>query len=361
MRRSTTVTLQDVAREVGVSAMTVSVVLHGNRSTSRVSDATRERILEAATRLRYRPNAVARGLSRRRMDTIGVVAVIDGGELNLYFLELLNGVLEGAAKHGQNTTIFSVSPDWTQNETRILEFCDGRVDGMVFIAPRLSPAFAETLQHHTPFVTLHSNRALPGIYDLEVDDEGGAYCAVRHLIEHGHRRILHFTGQLELTGAQQRLAGYRRALEEAGIPCDEALVIPCGFSSNTGRGFMGELLDSGRLDPLPTAIFGANDAIASGCLEAMAIRGLRAPDHLSVVGFDDTLAARTTVPPLTTIRQPFRDLGYRAVDLLLGQIQGDVAPAAASPRTEVFDVELVTRGSVGPPPDPPVSLSSPSS
>src|SRR5579875_3451633 len=126
MRRGNAATLQDVAREAGVAAMTVSVVMNGARSATRVSDATRARIQEAAARLRYRPNAVARGLSRRRMDTIGVVTKMDLKEINLYFLEVLNGILEVAAQHGQNTTVFSVT-DWQGDEKRLLQFCDSRV------------------------------------------------------------------------------------------------------------------------------------------------------------------------------------------------------------------------------------------
>src|SRR5438093_382131 len=119
-------TLRDVAARAGVSAATVSVVLNNTRSGTRVSADTRNRILEVAEALRYRPNAAARGIKRQRMDTIGIVSMIDGVELNLYFLEVLNGILESASLRGLNSTVFSVA-DW-QDEHRILGFCDGRVD-----------------------------------------------------------------------------------------------------------------------------------------------------------------------------------------------------------------------------------------
>lgn len=353
MRRSNAPTLQDVAREAGVTAMAASVVLNGATSSTRVSEAARARIVDAAAKLRYRRNAVARGLSRRRLDTLGVVAVIGGGEMNLYFLELLNGILEAASEQNQNTTVFSIT-GWSGNESRILGFCDGRVDGMILIAPILTAAFAETLPGCTPVVTSHSHGALPPGYNLDVDNEGGAYAMVRWLIDRGHRRIAHFPGALDLSGARLRLAGYRRALDEAGIPADDSLILPGHFNSESGKQRMTALLE--RPDPgahsLPTAVFCASDTIACGCIEALGERGLRVPDDISIAGFDDTLTARMTIPPLTTVRQPFRRMGRRAVELLLAQICGEpgAEPGGDAPRTEIFEAELVVRGSVGPPP-----------
>lgn len=385
MRRSNAPTLQDVAKEVGVSITTASIVLHGARSTTRVSEATRSRILEVAHRLRYRPNAIARCLHRRRMDALGVITVIDGGELNLYFLEVLNGILEGAAHHGQNTTIFSIS-DWRTDEARILKFCDNRVDGIVLLAPHfVTSTFAETLHHHMPLVMIHGNGDLPNAYNMDVDNEGGAYEMVSHLIRLGHRRIAHFAGYQELRDARQRQAGYCRALAEAGIPREEALIFPGHYSHSSGKRQTQKLLESHPGAQLPTAIFCASDAIASASLEVLATQGIRAPEQISIAGFDDTLIARTTQPPLTTVRQPLRVMGRRAVDRLLQQIQDETSPEIQpetfavvqtdristdtsvlsetlkrssseaeamplqQPQTEIFNVELVIRESVGPP------------
>ena len=383
MQRSNATTLQDIARAVGVSAMTVSVVLHGSRSSARVSDAMRTRILDEAKRLRYRPNGVARGLNRRRMDTLGVVSVIDGGEVNLYFLEALNGILEGAAERGQNITVFSVR-DWQADAAKIQSFCDGRVDGMIFIAPHDVPASVmETILSHTPVVALHSSQNIPGEVNLDVDNEAGAFVAVTYLAEYGHQKIAHFTGGMDVPGARQRLAGYRRALDTARVPYDETLVLTGNFSASSGRQRMEKLLAQHRGESLPTALFCASDAIAAGCMEVLAAHGLRAPDDISVVGFDDTLNARMTTPPLTTVCQPFRGMGRRAVELLLNQLEDgsqpvraeDTAPTDATAQgvdkageslginirmeaagsvsplfhSEVFPLELVVRKSVGPP------------
>jgi LacI family transcriptional regulator len=367
MRQIHAPTLKDVARAAGVTSMTASAVLHGGRSSTRVSEATRERVVEAASHLRYRPNAVARCLSRRLMDTIGVAAVIGTGEVNLYFLEVLNGILEAASEHRQNTTVFALR-DWRADEEKVLEFCDGRVDGMILIAPQLSESLLSERPRQTPFVTLHANGPHTDIWNLDVDEEDAARAIVEHLIACGHRRIAHFTGTPGVLDALQRLNGYRAALEGAGIPVDPSLVLEGNYSFWWGQHLATVLLEERRPDPLPTAVFCASDASAYGCMEILARHGLRVPDDISVVGFDDTLTARMTNPPLTTVRQPFRQMGRRAVELLLPQVSSDPthAPcvdAGTVPglRTvpgsfaEFFPFELIIRGSVGPPPEDPIS------
>ncbi len=122
-------TLADVGQVAGVSAMAASAVLNGARTSSRISEETRERILKAAAKLHYRPNAAARALANRRMQTIGVAAVIDNGGLNHYFMQVFNGILEAAAQHDQNTTVFALH-DWTKDTARLRGFCDGRIDGL---------------------------------------------------------------------------------------------------------------------------------------------------------------------------------------------------------------------------------------
>ncbi len=354
MRRKNATTLQDIADEAGVSAMTVSVVLNGASSSTRVSPATRVRVQAVADSLHYRPNGVARGLSRRRMDTLGVAAVMEGADVNLYFLEILNGILEACAAHGQNTTIFPVS-NWLHDEKKLLRFCDGRIDGMLCIGPVLSSAFAETLQNHIPFVTVHSSQTFPQIHNLDVDNEGGAHAIVEYLIAQGHRRILHFAAAPERSGGTQRLLGYRRALEETGIAFDASLVHTGEYSGESGRRHMTALLDEIGSGPLPTALFCASDAIACGCIEVLAERGVRVPEQISVVGFDDSLLARMTIPMLTTVRQPLRRMGGRAVEVLLEQIRLPLIslPPATGAQSgfieEIFDYEIILRASVCPP------------
>ena len=352
-RQAKPATLADVGRAAGVSAMAASTVLNGARTSSRIAPETRDRILEAARRLRYRPNAAARALANRRMDTIGVAAVIDGGDLNLYFLEIMNGVLEAASRHNQNTTVFTLH-NWAEDAARVSKFCDGRIDGMVLLAPVFSRETADHLPDHTPFVAIHANLAAPGIVNLESDEETGACNLVRHLIARGHRRIMHLSGTRGLLGAERRIDGYRRALAEAGIAFDPSLLIEAHYHNAGGRQATRTWLSRSHGKQLPEAIFCANDAIAMGCMEALAEVGIRMPEDVSIAGFDDTLAARTTMPQLTTVRQPLRAMGAKAVEILLEQIGHNTGkPQARVASPYVFNTELVQRASVSTPPAAP--------
>lgn len=340
-------TLADVGRAAGVSAMAASAVLNGARTSSRIAADTRERILEAAARLRYRPNATARALVNRRMNTIGVAAVIGDGELNMYAMEIFTGILAAAAHAEQNATMFTLH-DWGRDTARLHGWCDGRIDGLILIAPTLTREAAKGLPNHTPFVALHSNCPLPGVINIESDEERGAYEMVKHLISEGHRRIMHVSGDRGLVGAERRITGYKRALASARIPFNESLFVPATFAGGTGRTAVRGWLKRHAGEPLPDAVFCANDGIATGCLEAFAEIGLRVPEDISVAGFDDTLAARTTVPQLTTVRQPLRAMGSRAVEVLLSLISRRAEGAVADfPNPIVFPVELVARASVG--------------
>jgi len=344
--------------------MTVSVVVNGSRSATRVSEATRERIHEAAKRLRYRPNAAARGLVKRRMETIGVVGHIESTDVNVYFIEVLAGILEAAAQLEQHTTVLSVS-NWSRDEERILRFCDGRVDGLILVAPtQMTAEFSERLLRAIPFVMLHGNDTPANVDDLDVDNEGGSYAAVRHLIELGHTRIAHFAAGMNMHGPRQRLAGYRKALEEVGLPYDDHLVLHGNFSGTSGRDRIREILAWKPADR-PTAIACVNDEVACACIDELAVNGIRTPDDMSITGFDDTPMARMTSPPLSTVRQPLRAMGRYAVERLRFRIvEGDRHPALgealeadgqpplaklADPHIEMFPIELVKRGSTSHP------------
>ncbi|HEY0945166.1 MAG TPA: LacI family DNA-binding transcriptional regulator [Opitutaceae bacterium] len=355
-------TLADVGRAAGVSAMAASAVLNGVRTSSRISLATRERILAAAAELRYRPNAAARALLQRRMNTIGVVAVIDGGgtpgagELNQYFLEIFNGVIEDAALRNQNATVLTLH-DWQRDLYRLAGFCDGRVDGIILLAPTIPATLSGALPEHTPFVSIHSNTPLPNVINLESDEETGAFQMVQHLIAEGHRRIVHMCGESALLGAQRRISGYRRALAAARIPFEPALLIETGYSHLVARRIVRDWLGKNTGKPLPDAIFAANDGVAIACLECLAEIGVKVPGDISVAGFDDTLAARTTVPQLSTVRQPLRAMGARAVEVLLQRIE-PTPGTEATPSPIVFPTELVLRASVASPPASPKRIPS---
>lgn len=337
-------TLADVGRAVGVSAMSASAVLNGSRTSTRISPETRLRILEEAARLRYRPNAAARALNRRQMSTLGLAAVVDSGELNAYFLEILNGVLEAAGRFNQNITVFTLH-DWNLDAGRLADFCDGRIDGLILVAPVISETKTDIVPPHTPFVSLHSNNPIPGVIDIESDEEAGAFEVVSHLIGLGHRDILHLSGPQGMQGTRRRLAGYQRALTAARLG-KTAKNIEAGFSTESGRNALRAWMGKNAGGTLPTALFCANDAVALGCMEVLAQVGLRVPDDISIVGFDDTLAARTSTPQLTTLRQPLRQMGARAVELL---IKPETAPQTKG-ELIVFPTQAIVRASTVRPP-----------
>lgn len=346
-RHSAAATLADVGREAGVSQMAVSVVLNGAKTSARISAETKARVLAAAERLRYRPNMAARALAHRRMNTIGVVTHLVGDEPNLYFLEVFSGIMRGATAAGQSATAFSLE-GWYEAAQRIPSFCDGRVDGLIVLAPMLRDDASSWLPFHTPVVSVHANRRLSGVINLESDEEGGAFAIVQHMLQLGHRRILHVGGPAAALGAERRLAGYLRAHAAAGLQPPADHVVHSQFDAEAGRNALQAWLSQHAGAPLPHAVFGANDAIALGCVDVLQQRGLRVPGDVSVVGFDDTLIARAA--RLATVRQPLRELGRRAVQTLLGCIEARRQDGAyEGPDNIVLPVEVVAGASLAPP------------
>jgi len=311
-------TLADVGREAGVSIMAASAVLNGAKTSSRISAETRTRILAAAEKLSYRANATARALVDRRMNAIGVATTLSRNELNQYFLEVFNGVIEAADEFDQNTTVFAI-PDWKDGASRIPAICDSRIDGLILLAPLLDTEAARFLPDHTPVVSVHANHELPNVVNLESDEESGAFEMVRHMLDIGHRRILHVGGPPDNIGATRRISGYLAAHAAAGVTPPADYIVPGFFTTESGRRELEAWLQRNKGKPLPQAIFAASDAIAIGCLDTLSARGLRTPMDVSVVGFDGTMLARSA--HLATVRQPLREMGHRAVRLLLDRIE----------------------------------------
>ncbi|EDY85026.1 hypothetical protein VDG1235_4660 [Verrucomicrobiia bacterium DG1235] len=326
--------------------MAVSAVLNGSNSSVRISEETQRRIRKAATELNYRPNIAARALVNRRMNTIGTFIVVEGNELNHYFLEVFNGIIEGTTKFKQNVTVFTLET-WSDAKAQLERAFDGRIDGMILIAPVITNEFSKGLDPNMPCVSLHANADIDGLVNLESDEEKGAYDMVKLLTEKGHRRIMHFSGPRGLIGVERRITGYRRALKEAGVEPDEELLKSMAYSDIEARDVMKNWLRDNPRDALPDAIFCANDSMALGCIEALAAKDIRVPEDISVCGFDDTLVARVTVPTLTTVRQPLREMGMEAVSILMSQIDEKDDDEQGKSRTIVYPTEIVERKSVG--------------
>ena len=305
----TTARLRDVAAAAGVDASVVSRVLSGDRRLS-IRPETRQRVIEAAARLNYRPNTAARTLKTARTMAIGMI-VPDLANVN--YATIAQGAEEQAATAGYALLVASGS------HTERLGDLHGRIDGLlVGMATSETPRLGD---FGAGLPALLVNRREPcGIASVTVDDEEGAFVAVRYLISIGHSRIGHVAGPQNADTARRRLRGYERGLEASGITRVAELVAESSFDEAGGNVAASRLL---RLDPRPTALFVGNVRAAIGAMAAARRLGLSVPQDVSVVGFHDAPFASYLDPPLTTVRMPLVEMGRQAVDHLLALINGD--------------------------------------
>ena len=336
------VTISDIASRAGVSKAAVSYAFN---SPARLAPQTVERILAIAEELGYSPNPVARSMSIGRTGTIGVLVPqpLDDVLGNPFFSEFLKGVAEvaGEADH----PILLVSPVKGSVQRAI---GGAAVDGFLTLGlETFRPTMHLLERRGLPYVMVDSD-PIEGVACVNVDDEGGAYQAMRHLLEHGHRAI----GILGIRSPQRgrwekysgtlhrRMTGYARALAEYDLAVGESGVrlVECEVTAEGGRAGLQRFLKKGST---PTAFVAMSDVIAIGALEAALEQGFHVPDDLSFVGFDDILESTWLRPSLTTIRQPSKEKGRTAAALLLSLLA-----RAETPRNVVLSTELVERESV---------------
>ncbi len=328
-------TILDVAARAGVSKSLVSLVLRGS---DRVSRERREAVLTAARELGYRPNAAARSLARQRSHVLGVML----SDLhNPYFAECVDGIDEYAGGERYRTIVTTGHLDPEREVDAIETLLELQVDGLLLIGSVVAPAAIRDASREVPIVVVSRATRTGSVDSVVNDDRTGAQLVVDHLVELGHRRIAHVDGGRG-AGAQQRRSGYERALRRHGL-ASEITVVPGAFTESGGARGMRELLVA---DERPTAIFAANDLAATGVLEVVDRAGLRVPDDISVVGYDNTHLAGIYRYDLTTVDQPRRAMGRTAVALLLERIRGERDAA----RHVVLAPSLVVRGSTASPP-----------
>ncbi|MFZ7088889.1 LacI family DNA-binding transcriptional regulator [Curtobacterium sp. RRHDQ10] len=309
------ITISDVARAAGVSVPTVSKVINGRDG---VATATSKRVLGVIETLGYESSLVARSLRRSRTDVIGILVT----EFEPFSTELLKGISSAATGTGYELLAYAglvVGETRTGWERRSLSRLAGTlIDGAIVVTPT-------TLMASTPIpvVSIDPHTGPEGHAAIDSDNVGGARAATEHLIALGHRRIAHIRGRRDLASAELREVGYRQALAAAGIPFDPDLVRVGDYQTAATADAARELLG---MPDRPTAVFAANDSSALGVLEVARVLGLRVPEDLSVVGFDDVPSAASSVPPLTTVAQPLHDLGAQAFGMLLGLLQGGEVP-----------------------------------
>ena len=304
--------------------------------------------MEAASRLNYRPNAAARALAGCKTQTLGVAAQLRAGGANSAFHEILAGILDAALQNQQHVCVFPID-DWDSDIAKINRCCDGHIDGMILINPTIPEEKHTLLPRHTPLIAIHPSIALPGIQSVDCNDELAAFELVRELQSMGHRHILHLSGPAKHVDSLRRAQGWRRALESLGTKPSDTLLIESDLTAAGARSALKRWLAERETGPLPDAIFCANDAMALAAITLFQQNGLRIPEDLSICGFGDSLEGQTSQPRLSTVRLPFREMGVRAVESLLGRVQEGLEhalPALGAPLS--CHSQLVMRASATP-------------
>jgi LacI family transcriptional regulator len=341
-------TINDVARSCGVSPTTVSFVI--NNGPRPVSAQTRQRVLDAIERLEYRPSAVARGLARQRMETIGVLFSGHNPRIvhNPYAVALLDGVVAAASNLRYNVTL--ITQKWENAETMAAAVCDGRNDGLLVLSPIMGSELETALaQRNLPLVLVGATAVSPNVPWMDVDNDAGARLAARHLLEMGHRRIALLLGPRNYQHVNQREQGFLTELAAGGVHVPPDYIL-CGDSYSDGSAnepLAAELLS--RPDR-PSAILTTSDALAVVVQRVARTLGLSVPDDLSVTGFDDASGFPEGISSLTTVRQPLFEIGYTAAERLIQSIE--TKDGEKGRQSALFPPELIVRHSTARLPSP---------
>lgn len=315
------VTIERVAEEAGVSPSTVSRILNG---TAVVSEAKKIAVDQAVAKLGFVPNPMARGLAGGRTLSIGVVTqAIDSP----FYGASLRGI-EDALDPAGYSPLF-VSGHWdAATESRCIDILlSRRVDGIIVLTGRLTDAALKIVAKRVPVVVTGRSTKGPGLFSLNFDNLEGGRLATRHLVDSGHRKIAFIAGDPRHPDATQRLSGYRTALEQAGISFKSELVVQGEYNEVSGVEAVSTLMAARQKF---TAIFAANDQMAIGAAHGLQRHGMRVPEDVSLVGFDDLPTSLYALPPLTTVHQPAYDMGRLAAEAVLQLLDG-VKPTQTVP------------------------------
>jgi LacI family transcriptional regulator len=321
-------TIRDVARRAGVSVATVSRVVNDRPD---VSPETREAVMAHVRALSFSTNRNARALSKGRTGLIGFTIPFVLGD---YYSLILSGATEALHEQEMRAVLCPTRHEHDREAALVERLLRGTTDGAILVTPSESADELGDLESQGfPFVVVDAPMPLPErVPVVSATHWAGARAATEHLLELGHRRIGILTGRAGWVATEERLNGYQAALAAAGVLASPELVQCGNFEIADGRGAARRLL---ALDDRPTAIFACNDNMAIGALRAAAERGLRVPEDLSIVGFDDSELSRVVTPALTTVRQPLEEMGRMAVSLLSRLIDRQTV--------ETLRVELATR------------------
>ena len=314
------VTIKDVAKRAGVSPATASRVA-GNYGY--VSAEKRLKVLKAIAALGYRPNRIARSMVTLSTQTVGLVVT---DIQNPFFAQLARGVEDLIWEHGYTLILANTDENLQRENAILISMQEKMVDGLILVpaSSRYSPTRNALIEQGIPIVLL--DRASDGLEvdTVLVDNRQGAYTAVSHLIELGHKRIGMIVDNLDITTNEERIAGYRSALIDNNIPLEANLVQSCQFTEQSAYAIAGEML---RRPDRPSALFTAYNLISIGTLIAIQEIGLRISEDISIVGFDDVEWNQLISPKLTAIAQPVYEMGKVAGERLLARLKGDRSPA----------------------------------
>lgn len=307
-------TIQDIARLAKVSKATVSRVLNHNPS---VDPTLSEHVMRIIEEYHFVPNATATGLARGRTRLIGVLAPpLTWPAVS----EMLRGVAAYIEETSYEIVLYSISIERNHHDVLDRILAMKMISGLLAILPgALSPHLMSHFQRGFPVVLIDDQEETVAIPWVGIDNRAGAYEATRHLLRLGHKRIAHLRGPLSYYCAEERFQAYCQALQDAGISPDLSLILQGNFEVPSGRECATTLFSRNKQD-WPSAIFAGNDEMAYGVLEVAEQQGIHVPEDVALVGFDDTILSAYTRPPLTTIQQPFYEMGRNAVELLLTMI-----------------------------------------
>lgn len=330
------VTLKDVAERAGVSAATASRVV-GNYGY--VSDETRQKVLAAVEELNYRPNVVARSMVTKSTRTLGIVVT---DITNPFFARLARGVEEVCWQHGYTMILANTDEDFRREQAVVQVLQDKQVDGLIVVpaSSTNAPHLQAVVEQGTPLVL--ADRLIEGfpVDVVMVTNEEGAYQAVYHLASLGHERIGMILDNLDISTNQERLEGYHKAIRDAGLKGDDALVQSCQYTQQSAYAIVAELLS--QSNP-PDALFTANNFMTLGAIKAIQEAGLSIPTDIALAGFDDLDWGGLYPPQLTTVAQPVHDIGRTAAQRLLARIEQESGP----PQQIRLNTEFIIRRSCG--------------
>lgn len=329
--------LEEIAKRTGFSRSTVSRVINNHPN---VRESTRKKVLEVVRELNYQPHAAARSLATRRTQVIGIAIpqAVTNVFTDPFFPVLIQGVMRVCNRHDYAAMLWLGGQEEEKHFSR-RALGSGLIDGVIVSSAVLDDPLIPRLQGgDIPFVVVGRHPGIEDLWYVDVDNRNGARMAVSHLLRQGYRRIGTLSGPLNTVPGQDRLAGYRDAMQTRGMAVEPDLIVEGDFSRDSGYEAMHILLQQ-DID----AVFVANDSMAVGAMRAISEAGRRIPEDVAIVGFDDLPPATSVTPPLTTVRQPVEQLGATAAEILIERLQDvDVGP-----KRIILPTELIVRASCG--------------